>query len=190
MPRKGSMALASLLVFGTTSVVLADTNNRTNYHGLVAQRTVLMTMSNGRTWAASSFAAPQRIAGRTMAWIKLTEPGGKLRGGVLASLNRRAAAPAAGSGTLDDLERCRVFRPPPGLSLRVPSKGALSAPGGAGFILYRRANPIPYCRASWPEPSKRGEEFSHWQLNPRLSRGFFCCLEFCHKKHPDYDRRD
>src|SRR5438132_9198482 len=31
-------------------------------------------------------------------------------GGVLASLNRRAAAPAAGSGTLDDLERCRVFR--------------------------------------------------------------------------------
>jgi hypothetical protein len=65
----------------------------------------------------------------------------------------------------------------PGLSLRVPSKGALSAPGGAGFILYRRANPIPYCRASWPEPSKRGKEFSHWQLNPRLSRGFFCCLE-------------
>ena len=82
MPRKGSMALASLLVFGTTSVVLADTNNRTNYHGLVAQRTVLMTMSNGRTGAvndaASSFAASQRIAGRTMAWIKLTEPGGKL----------------------------------------------------------------------------------------------------------------
>ena len=32
-------------------------------------------------------------------------------GGVLASLNGRAAAPAAGSGTLDDLERCRVFRP-------------------------------------------------------------------------------
>jgi hypothetical protein len=32
-------------------------------------------------------------------------------GGVLASLNRRAAAPAAGSGTLDDLERCRVFQP-------------------------------------------------------------------------------
>jgi hypothetical protein len=32
-------------------------------------------------------------------------------GGVLASLNRRAAAPAAGSGILDDLERCRVFRP-------------------------------------------------------------------------------
>ena len=30
---------------------------------------------------------------------------------MLASLNRRAAAPAAGSGTLDDLERCQVFRP-------------------------------------------------------------------------------
>jgi hypothetical protein len=82
MPRKGTMVLASLLVFGTTSVVLGDTNNRTDYHGLVAQRPVLMTMSNGRTGAvndaASSFAAPQRIAGSTMAWIKLTEPGGKL----------------------------------------------------------------------------------------------------------------
>ena len=32
MPRKGTMALAALLVFGTASVVLADTNNRTDYH--------------------------------------------------------------------------------------------------------------------------------------------------------------
>jgi hypothetical protein len=90
MPRKGTTALAALLVFGTASVVLADTNNRTDYHGLVAQRPVLMTMSNGRTGAVndaaraftteekSSFAAPQRIADRTMAWIRLTEPGGKL----------------------------------------------------------------------------------------------------------------
>jgi hypothetical protein len=88
MPRKGTTALAALLVFGTASVVLADTNNRTDY--LVAQRPVLMTMSNGRTEAVndaaraftteekSSFAAPQRTTGRTMAWIKLTEPGGKL----------------------------------------------------------------------------------------------------------------
>jgi hypothetical protein len=89
MPRKGTTGLAALLVFGTASVVLADTNNRTDYHGLVAQRPVLMTMSNGRmavndagrpftTEEKSSFAAPQRIAGRTTAWIKLTEPGGKL----------------------------------------------------------------------------------------------------------------
>ena len=89
MPRKATMGLAALLVFGTASVVLADTNNRTDYHGLVAQRPVLMTMSNGRTGAVndaarpfsaeekSSFAAPQRIAG-VVAWIKLTEPGGKL----------------------------------------------------------------------------------------------------------------
>jgi hypothetical protein len=89
MPRKGTTGLAALLVFGTASVVLADTNNRTDYHGLVAQRPVLITMSNGRmavndawrpftTEEKSSFAAPQRIAGRTTAWIKLTEPGGKL----------------------------------------------------------------------------------------------------------------
>ena len=89
MPRKGTTALAALLVFGTASVVLADTNNRTDYHGLVAQRSVLMTTSNGRTGAVndsasaftgekSSFAAPHRIPGRTTAWIKLTEPGGKL----------------------------------------------------------------------------------------------------------------
>ena len=90
MPRKGTMALAALLVFGTASVVLADTNNRIDYHGLVAQRPALMTTSNGRTGVVkdaaraftteekSSFAAPQRIAGRTTAWIKLTEPGGKL----------------------------------------------------------------------------------------------------------------
>jgi hypothetical protein len=90
MPRKGTMALAALLVFGTASAVLADTNNRIDYHGLVAQRRVLTTTSNGRTGAVndaarafpteekSLFAAPQRIAGRTTAWIKLTEPGGKL----------------------------------------------------------------------------------------------------------------
>jgi hypothetical protein len=67
-----------------------DTNNRIDYHGLVAQRSALMTTSNGRTGVVkdaaraftteekSSFAAPQRIAGSTTAWIKLTEPGGKL----------------------------------------------------------------------------------------------------------------
>ena len=56
MPRKGTTALAALFVFGTASVVLADTNNRTDYHGLVAQRLVLMTMSNGRTGAVNDAA--------------------------------------------------------------------------------------------------------------------------------------
>jgi hypothetical protein len=101
MPRKATTALAALLVFGTASVVLADANNRPDYHGLFAQRPVSM-MSNGRTGAVNdaakpfateekaSFAASQLalvqsapfcrggITGRTMPWIKLTEPGGKL----------------------------------------------------------------------------------------------------------------
>jgi hypothetical protein len=86
MPRKGTTALAILLVFGTVSVVLANTNKRTDYHGLDAQRLVLMTISNGRAGAVNdterpfttaekaSFAAPSG----TMVWIKLTEPSGKL----------------------------------------------------------------------------------------------------------------
>jgi hypothetical protein len=101
MPRKATTALAALVVFGTASVVLADTNNRPDYHGLFAQRPVSM-MSNGRTGAVNdaakpftteekaSFAASQLalvqsapfcrggITGRTMPWIRLTEPGGKL----------------------------------------------------------------------------------------------------------------
>ena len=100
MPRKATTALAALLVFGTASVVLADTN-RPDYHGLFAQRPVSI-MSNGRTGAVNdaakpftteeeaSFTASQLalvqsapscrggITGRTMPWIKLTEPGGKL----------------------------------------------------------------------------------------------------------------
>jgi hypothetical protein len=95
MPRKATTALAVLLVFGTASVVWADANNRTDYHGSFAHRPVPM-MSNGRTGAvidaAKSFTteekaslAPSQLAlarggttGRTMVWIKLTEPGGKL----------------------------------------------------------------------------------------------------------------
>jgi hypothetical protein len=101
MPRKATTALAALLVFGAASVVLANTNNRTDFHGLFAQRPESM-MSSGRAVAVNdaakpftteekaSFAASQLavaqsalfcrggITGRTMAWIKLTEPGGKL----------------------------------------------------------------------------------------------------------------
>jgi hypothetical protein len=101
MPRKAITALTALLVFGTASVVLADTNNRTDYHGLFPQRPVSM-MSNGRTgvvndagkpftteekasFDASPLALVQSapffrgdIKGKTIVWIKLTEPGGKL----------------------------------------------------------------------------------------------------------------
>ena len=99
MPRKATTALAVLLVFGTASVVWADANNRTDYRGLDAPASM---MSNGRTgvvndaakpftseekasFAASELAVVQSapfcrdvIAGRSRAWIKLTEPGGKL----------------------------------------------------------------------------------------------------------------
>ena len=95
MPRNATTALAALLVVGTASVVWADANNRTEYHGSVAQRAVSMT-SNGRTGdvneAAKSFITEEKASfatsqlafgrdgttGRTTAWIKLTEPSGKL----------------------------------------------------------------------------------------------------------------
>ena len=94
MPRKATTALAVLLVFGTASVVLADTHDRTDDHGSLAQRPVSI-MSNGRTGAIDDAAKPfttekkasfaaalaqsapfcRGITGKT---IKLTEPGGKL----------------------------------------------------------------------------------------------------------------
>jgi hypothetical protein len=57
MPRKATTALAVLLVFGTASVVLADTNDRNDDHGSLAQRPVSM-MSNGRTGALNDAAKP------------------------------------------------------------------------------------------------------------------------------------
>ena len=100
MSRKAATTLAALLVFGTASAVLADANDRTDYLGSFGQRPVSM-MSNGRTQAVNdvaepfateknaSFAASQLalaqsapfcrgITGKTIVWIKLTEPGGKL----------------------------------------------------------------------------------------------------------------
>ena len=100
MSRKTATTLAVLLVFGTASAALADANNGTGYLGSSGQRPVAM-MSNGRTGAVNdgagpftnekndSFAASQpvlaqnapfrrRITGKTIVWIKLTEPGGKL----------------------------------------------------------------------------------------------------------------
>jgi uncharacterized protein YlzI (FlbEa/FlbD family) len=91
MSRKAATTLAALLVFGTASTVLADANNRTDYLGSFGQRPVSM-MSNGRTGAvndAAKFAASERalaqsvpfrrgITGKTIVWIKLTEPGGNL----------------------------------------------------------------------------------------------------------------
>ena len=57
MPRKATTALAALLVLGTASVVWADANNRTEYHGSFAQRPVSMT-SNGRTGVVNDAAKP------------------------------------------------------------------------------------------------------------------------------------
>ena len=93
MSRKAATTLAALLVFGTASTVLADANNRTDYLGSFG-RPVSM-MSNGRTGAVNDAAKPfttektasfaassvpfrRRIAGKTIVWIELTEPGGNL----------------------------------------------------------------------------------------------------------------
>src|SRR6516162_7755279 len=100
MPRKVATTLAVLLVFGTASVALADANNRADYLSSFDQRPVSM-MSNGRTGALNDAAKPftteknasvatsqlalarsapfcRGITGKTIVWIKLTEPGGKL----------------------------------------------------------------------------------------------------------------
>ena len=101
MPSRTKTAPAALLFFASTSAVLADTDNRTDHYGSVARRAVSV-MSNDRTGAVNHtvrpfpaeenawFAAPQStlvqsapfcvrgITGTRMAWIKLTEPGGKL----------------------------------------------------------------------------------------------------------------
>jgi hypothetical protein len=95
-------SLAALLFFGSASAVLADTNNRTDHYGSVARRAGSVAMPTGRTGAVNHavkpymaeekawFAAPQLslaqsvrfcrpgITDKTMAWIKLTEPGGNL----------------------------------------------------------------------------------------------------------------
>ena|SRR3989442_2508423 len=100
MPRKATAALAALLVFGSASVVWADANDRIDAPRLFAQGAVSI-ISNGRAGVgndaakslaakeAASFAASQLAPGpsapfcrgitrRTIVWIKLTEPGGKL----------------------------------------------------------------------------------------------------------------
>jgi hypothetical protein len=63
MPGKTKTALAALFILGPASVVvLAGPNNRTDNHGSV--RTVLLTMSHGRTGvvnhAAKPFAAEEK----------------------------------------------------------------------------------------------------------------------------------
>ena len=91
MSRKATRALAAVLFFCTTSVVWADGNNQNN--GLFAQRPMAIA-SNGRTSvnevakpftteekpslaASQPASARDGTTGRTTAWIKLTEPGGK-----------------------------------------------------------------------------------------------------------------
>jgi len=87
MPHKTTAALAAVLFFGGASVVWADDNSQINRS--FAQQPVAI-VSNSRTavnQAAKAFpseegpllAPSQRdgTTGRTTAWIRLTEPGGK-----------------------------------------------------------------------------------------------------------------
>ena len=100
MPSKTTTALAALLLFGFASAALANTNSRNDHYDLVAGRAVSVTMSSGRAGPLNHalkpfraeekawFATPQLalaerapfcrpgITDRTMAWIKLTVPGG------------------------------------------------------------------------------------------------------------------
>jgi hypothetical protein len=93
MARKAAATLAVLFVFGTASAVLADAD----HHGSFGQREGSMT-SNGRTGVVNDAVAPftiadkassaasrlavvrsapfcrDGIAGRSRAWIKLTDP--------------------------------------------------------------------------------------------------------------------
>lgn len=86
--RKTAWTLFILLVFGIASPVLADPDSQTVY-GASAERPASM-MSTGRTRTDVSSTASElrivqsapfrrnRIAGKSMTWIRLTEPGGKL----------------------------------------------------------------------------------------------------------------
>ncbi|MGA7516005.1 MAG: hypothetical protein WBW28_03445 [Pseudolabrys sp.] len=102
MPSKTTTALAALLFFGSASAALANTNNRNDHQGSVVGRAVSVTMSSGGAGAVNyeqkpstaeekaGFGTPQLalaerapfcrpgITDRTMAWIKLTVPGGNL----------------------------------------------------------------------------------------------------------------
>jgi hypothetical protein len=103
MPSKTTTTLAALLLFvGSASAALANTNNRNDHHGSVIGRAESVTMSSGRAGAVNHalqpftageeawFSTPQLalaerapfcrpgITDRTMAWIKLTVPGGSL----------------------------------------------------------------------------------------------------------------
>ena len=89
MPRKATTALAAVLVFfGAVPAVLADANNQTDHHGLSAQLPIPtakpFTTEGKASFAASQLALAQSapfcrgITDKTIVWIKLTEPGGKL----------------------------------------------------------------------------------------------------------------
>jgi hypothetical protein len=99
MPSKTTTTLAALLFFGSASAALANTNDR---HGSVIRRAESVTMSSDRAGAVNNtlkpftaeekawFATPQLalaerapfcrpgITDRTIAWIRLTVPGGTL----------------------------------------------------------------------------------------------------------------
>ena len=96
MPSKTTTTLTALLFFGSASAALANTNNRNDHQGSVVGRAVSVTMSSGGAGAVNhaqkpssaeekaGFGTPQLApfcrpgTGTTMAWIKLTVPGGSL----------------------------------------------------------------------------------------------------------------
>jgi uncharacterized protein YlzI (FlbEa/FlbD family) len=96
MPRQATAALAALLVFGTASAVCADMPGATAYHSSFAEHSVstvptdLIAAVNDAAKNKDSLVASQLnplqraffcrrdISIGTTAWLKLTEPGGKL----------------------------------------------------------------------------------------------------------------
>ena len=101
MLNRTKKSLAALLFFGSASAVLADTNNRTDHYGSAAcavsvamphgctgamNHSVKPFMAEEKAWFAAPRLSPAQsvrfcrpgITDKTMAWIKLTEPGGNL----------------------------------------------------------------------------------------------------------------
>jgi len=58
MLSKTKMALATVVVLGSASAVLADSNDRTDHHGSAARRAVSVTMSNDRIGAVNHAVKP------------------------------------------------------------------------------------------------------------------------------------
>ena len=71
MPSKTKMALATLLVLGSASAVLADSNDRTDHSGSAARRAVSATMSNDRIGAVNHAVKP--FTAEETAWFAVPQ---------------------------------------------------------------------------------------------------------------------